>query len=372
LNNGTGTTNGKIAALVSGSQDTIQTTGATATNVIGIVVSGGGTTGTAQVAVDGTAACTFSNTAVVGDFVQAYSAGNGSYNGQCVDAGSTYPASGSMIVGTVADGGAAGSHNVHIWIANPSVGAVASVQGLTGAVVIEAATAGQVAISGGNASALTGASDLTYSGHTFSAISTTIFDLSAATGTAAFKVPANSSNTATAAGVLDFDTTNKDYHGYVNGSDSKFAVYPTTLTPVATQCATWVAAGSAWTLGSAACGSGGGGSITGFGTLVAYDVYYMPAGGSLATAKADGSINLATNPAICVAYSTTVCSTAGGTVTYASWTWTVGGAIYVSDATTGLMTQTAPSTSGHYVQRIGVALSATVMLVEPGEVLTIQ
>ena len=112
--------------------------------------------------------------------------------------------------------------------------------------------------------------------------------------------------------------------------------------------------------------SGSGGSITGFGTLVAYDVYYMPAGGSLATAKADGSINLVTNPAVCVASSTSVCATAGNTVTNGSWSWTVGGVLYVSDATTGLMTQTSPSTSGHYVQQIGIALSATVILIQPG------
>jgi hypothetical protein len=116
----------------------------------------------------------------------------------------------------------------------------------------------------------------------------------------------------------------------------------------------------------------GGGSISGFGTLTAYDVYYMPSGGSLATAKADASINLAANPALCVASSTTVCVTAGGTVTNGSWSWTVGGALYISDATTGLMTQTAPSTSTHYVQRIGVALSATEILVMPGDVGTVQ
>ena len=84
---------------------------------------------------------------------------------------------------------------------------------------IESATSGQVAISGGSGAALTGASDLTYSTHTFSGISTTIFDLHAATGTAAFKVPSNSSNTATAAGVIDFDTTGTHYHVYDSGAD---------------------------------------------------------------------------------------------------------------------------------------------------------
>ena len=97
---------------------------------------------------------------------------------------------------------------------------------------IESATSGQVAISGGSGAALTGAADLTYATHTFSGISTTIFDLSAATGTAAFKVPSTTTNTATAAAVIDFDTTNKNYHGFVNGADSIFlntASAPTNL-----------------------------------------------------------------------------------------------------------------------------------------------
>jgi hypothetical protein len=124
-----------------------------------------------------------------------------------------------------------GTHWQLSTIGNAPSGGVASVNTLTGAVVVEAATAGQVAISGGNAAALTGAADLTYATHTFSGISTTIFDLSPATGTAAFKVPVKAGETATAAGVVDFDSTNNNYHGYVNGADSIFlniAAAPTT------------------------------------------------------------------------------------------------------------------------------------------------
>jgi hypothetical protein len=96
---------------------------------------------------------------------------------------------------------------------------------------IESATSGQVAISGGSGAALTGAADLTYATHTFSGISTTIFDLSAATGTAAFKVPSTTTNTATAAGVIDYDTTNSNYHGN-SGADSIFGIFPTASVPV--------------------------------------------------------------------------------------------------------------------------------------------
>jgi hypothetical protein len=104
----------------------------------------------------------------------------------------------------------------------PAAGGVTSVNTLTGAAVVEAATAGQMAVSGGASAALTGAVDMTYSTHTFATTTNGIFDWSAATGTAAFKVPQTTTNTTTAAGVIDFDTTNKNYHGYVNGADSMF------------------------------------------------------------------------------------------------------------------------------------------------------
>lgn len=101
---------------------------------------------------------------------------------------------------------------------------------LSSTCAVESATSGQVAISGGSGSALTGAVDLTYSTHTFSGTANTIFDLSAATGTAAFKLPQTTSNTASAAGVLDYDTSNSNYHGY-DGADSILALFPTASVP---------------------------------------------------------------------------------------------------------------------------------------------
>jgi len=199
-------------------------------------------------------------------------------NGQCifiVNYGSgvvTVVRSGQNINGaaanlTIAAATASSPNGVEIWSNGTNYvaqthgysGSSTAVNGQTcsigGSCSIESATAGQVAISGGSSAALTGAADLTYSSstHTFSAIATTIVNLSAATGTAAFVLPSNTSNTASAAGVIVFDISNKDYHVYVNAADSKLAVYPTSLTPTASQCADWVAAGSAWTLGSAAC-----------------------------------------------------------------------------------------------------------------------
>lgn len=106
------------------------------------------------------------------------------------------------------------------------------------------------------------------SGGTNTANSGAIFDFSTIT-TGALKVPSNANNTTGGNAQIAFDTTNKDYHLYVNSTDSKIAVYASSLTPTATQCATWVAAGNAWTLGSASCGSGGSSAWSGLGNATA-------------------------------------------------------------------------------------------------------
>ena len=56
-----------------------------------------------------------------------------------------------------------------------------------------------------------------------------------------------------------------------------------------------------------------------------------------------------------------------------SQAWTVGGVIYASDGTAGTLTQTAPSTSGHFVQRVGIALANDTILIMPSmDVGTVQ
>ena len=72
--------------------------------------------------------------------------------------------------------------------------------------------------------------DFTFATHTLSGGASAIFDLSAATGTAAFKVPSTTTNTATAAGGIDYDTTNSNYHAN-SGADSLIGVVPTASVP---------------------------------------------------------------------------------------------------------------------------------------------
>lgn len=102
-------------------------------------------------------------------------------------------------------------------ITNPSTTVNGQSCALGGTCNVESATAGQVAISGGSGAALTGAPDLTYSGHTFSAISTTIFNLSAA-GAGGLIVPTGSP--ATAAGQFMFTSNGNNYHVFAGGADA--------------------------------------------------------------------------------------------------------------------------------------------------------
>jgi len=97
------------------------------------------------------------------------------------------------------------------------------------------------------------------------------------------------------------------------------------------------------------------------GLFTAGTAYYQGSGG-LAQAKADAS---ATLPGICLAIASTNCMFNGVYQYSSSQSWTVGGAIYVSDASAGALTQTAPSTLGHFVQPVGVALAADTILWAP-------
>jgi hypothetical protein len=104
-------TNGCIATV--GTSDT--------SGAIGIVVSGAGTSGTAQVAQLGTVPCDFSNSTVVGDYVQISSG----VAGNCQDAGSTYPTSGEVLGHVNSTNASAGTYAINIF--SPDVGGYATV-----------------------------------------------------------------------------------------------------------------------------------------------------------------------------------------------------------------------------------------------------
>jgi hypothetical protein len=114
-------------------------------------------------------------------------------------------------------------------------------------------------------------------------------------------------------------------------------------------------------MGSAlAAGSAAGNAIPGAGLTVG-SVYYVSSSG-LALAKADASTTV---PAIGIAVSDTLVLTYGVYKFASSQGWTDGAILYVSDATAGAVITSAPSTSGHLVQRIGVALASDTILIAP-------
>lgn len=105
--------------------------------------------------------------------------------------------------------------------------------------------------------------------------------------------------------------------------------------------------------------NGNGGSVN-FG-----DVCFIQTDGDLEFADADG---VSTMPGFVMALATITATSAGewlvqGFARDASWSWTIGGEIFISlTATTGnTLTQTAPSASGDIVQIVGIATSATEM-----------
>lgn len=54
-----------------------------------------------------------------------------------------------------------------------------------------------------------------------------------------------------------------------------------------------------------------------------------------------------------------------GRITNTSWNWTSGSPLYVSAITSGGLTHTAPTLSGHTIQKMGMALTATQIELNP-------
>ena len=112
------------------------------------------------------------------------------------------------------------------------------------------------------------ATPFTFASNTITSAAAGILDMSAATGTAALKVPVAAGETATANGSINFDSTNKNFHGYVNAADSifaNFAAAPTTnVLPKAT-----IASGNTLLTNSLLTDNGTTGTYTGTGGLAA-------------------------------------------------------------------------------------------------------
>src|SRR5262249_35721341 len=89
----TGTTANKLAKLTGAPSTAVIAATSDVNGIVGIVVGGAGTTGNAQIAIDGVASCIFDNATVAGDYVTISSTSGGS----CHDFGSTPPGSGQVL-----------------------------------------------------------------------------------------------------------------------------------------------------------------------------------------------------------------------------------------------------------------------------------
>jgi hypothetical protein len=107
----TGTTVNKLAKLT-GAPSTAIIAATTDTNgIIGIVSSGAGTSGNAQVIQSGIASCAFDGATTAGHYVQI----SPSVAGDCTDAGAAYPASGQILGRVLSTNGSAGAYNIDIF-----------------------------------------------------------------------------------------------------------------------------------------------------------------------------------------------------------------------------------------------------------------
>jgi hypothetical protein len=114
----TGTTVNKLAKLTGAPSTVIITATTDTSGIVGIVVSGAGTTGSAQIAFKGKASCVFDSATTAGHYVS----NDTSTAGDCMDAGATYPTSGQVIGVVTTTNGGAGTYVVDLTLGQPQAG----------------------------------------------------------------------------------------------------------------------------------------------------------------------------------------------------------------------------------------------------------
>lgn len=102
----TGTTLNKLAKLTGAPSTAVIATTSDTTGVLGVVVSGSGTTGNAEIAVSGEASCVFDGATTAGNYVQISTTNHG----ECKDAGAAYPTSLQILGRVLTTNGGAGTY----------------------------------------------------------------------------------------------------------------------------------------------------------------------------------------------------------------------------------------------------------------------
>lgn len=147
----TGTTLNKLAKLTGAPSTLVITSTSDIGGIAGIVMGGAGTTGSAQIAVDGIASCIFDGATTANDYVQNSS----TTGGDCHDAGSSRPTSGQVIGRVLSTNGAGGTFTVFIFSPDDqaaSAGGVTSFSG-DGALLTNSSSTGAVTATLGTATA---------------------------------------------------------------------------------------------------------------------------------------------------------------------------------------------------------------------------
>jgi len=108
----TGTTVNTLTNLTGAPSTAVITPAGATSGVIGITVSGAGTTGTATIATGGKVSCVFDGATTAGDYVQISSG----TNGDCHDTGaSTYPSSGQVLGTVLSTNGGVGTYSMEFF-----------------------------------------------------------------------------------------------------------------------------------------------------------------------------------------------------------------------------------------------------------------
>jgi len=121
----TGTTLNALAKLTGNPSKAVIATTSDTSGMMGIVVGGAGTTGNAQIAINGVASCIFDGATTAGDYVQISS----TVGGDCHDAGASVPSSGQIIGMVLSTNAGSGTYAIRILSGNTNWSGVTVIGG---------------------------------------------------------------------------------------------------------------------------------------------------------------------------------------------------------------------------------------------------
>jgi hypothetical protein len=107
----TGTTVNTLTTLTGAPSTAVIVTAGATGGVVGVTTAGAGTSGTATITTAGTVSCVFDGSTMANDYVQVSSG----TNGDCTDAGSTYPSTGQVLGRVLSTNGSGGTYTLDLF-----------------------------------------------------------------------------------------------------------------------------------------------------------------------------------------------------------------------------------------------------------------